>query len=141
MSEDLKQQVAALDGKMQVLVDLTKDVLKTSQSVSERTGRVEANQETMARKIDVVHKAIYEGNGQPAIMQRLTVLETTVSKLAKDMDTNVSTITKDIKSLVDNLDGVKNGKMLSRTQIIAGAIGMFVAALSGVGALLSAIIK
>lgn len=130
MPEELKQQVAELAGRVETLVEMTQTVHTTTIESGQRLKGLETNQRHTLRTVRGLNKAIYQGNGQPAIMQRLTVLENTLDRVVKD-----------VKAAIDDLESVKNGKMLSRTQIVAGAIGMFLAALSGVGAIIAAFIK
>jgi hypothetical protein len=137
MPEEIKQQVAVLDGKVDVLVNLTARVLKTTHRVSTRQSRLEINQEIMKTnqesflvEVATLNKAIYKGNGQPPLMQRVAILETTVFNLASD-----------VKLALESIDKIAHGKMLSRNQIIIGVLGIVSTALLSMGAILAQLFK
>lgn len=141
MPEELKQQVAVLDGKVDTLVDLVRGVHKTTRHTSERVKAVETGQKNIAEEVATLNKAIYLGNGQPPVMQRLTLLEVAVAGLTVNLKETATELTADLKTATAELEAVKTSKLLSRNQIIIGVLGMITTGLLALGGILAQLFR
>ncbi len=130
MPEDIKQQVAALDGKTDTLLELAQDVHRVMGDVGERVKGVETSQAQLVDGFNTLNKAIYLGNGVPPVMSRLVVLEKGLDELRRD----VLQFNHDIRRVFKAVSAIKNSKMLSRNQIIAGSVGIIFTAVVGMAA-------
>lgn len=80
--------------------------------------------------LDHLTQVVSTGNGQPSLLHRVTTLET-----------KQSTVVTDITELKTKLDTFTNAKMLTRSQIVVGVIGMITTAILALGAILAQLFK
>jgi ParB-like chromosome segregation protein Spo0J len=98
--------------------------------VSERLGGMEKDIEHIKTDIASLCKVVRDGNGQPSLMQRL-------GRLEGEVRNNIDEITE----VKQHANTIIAAKALSKSQVVAGLIGMIVTALLSTLALVATLTK
>lgn len=96
----------------------------------ERLGSLESDIAHMRADIQALCKVVRDGNGQPSMIQRLANLEVVVSNNKAD-----------IAEVKGHANSIIAAKALSKSQVIAGLIGIIVTALLSTLALVATLMK
>lgn len=86
--------------------------------------------ETVANAVAELNRLVRDGNGQPSMSHRLTVLEV-----------KGKTLGEDIVSLKNDFNSLVTAKVISRGQVIAGVVGMVFTAVMSLGAILAQLMR
>lgn len=110
------------------------DACQTRQSeyvaVVQRLSAIESDVTHIKNDIASLCKVVRDGNGQPSMAQRLANLETVVANHADD-----------IEEMKGHANTIIAAKALSKAQVVAGLIGMFVTALLSALALFATLLR
>lgn len=98
--------------------------------VVQRIAIMESKLERMSLDIASLCKVVRDGNGQPSLVQRLSILENAVQNQAKQID-----------EVSEYANSITASKMLTRTQLVVGISGMLLTALISFAALVATLIK
>jgi hypothetical protein len=99
-------------------------------TIVERMSTIEANVKDIREDIAALCRIVRDGNGQPSMIQRLANLEVIVS-----------TQQADIAKVEKHANAIVAAKALSKSQVVAGLIGMVVTALLSSLALAATLMK
>lgn len=119
----LAQQVS------EVREELRDNTVKTTELAKHIAG-IETSQHAMAMNYATMNQHLFLGNGQPSVMHRMTVIETSQSQLRKDVDEHE-----------EHINTVQTAKFLGRAQFWALLLGMVVSAVLALGAILSQMMR
>jgi len=98
--------------------------------VVQRIAIMEAKLERMSQDITSLCKVVRDGNGQPSLVQRLSILENAVQNHTKLID-----------EVSRHANSINASRMLTRTQLVVGISGMLITALISFAALVATLIK
>lgn len=98
--------------------------------VVQRISVMEAKLERMSQDIASLCKVVRDGNGQPSLVQRLSILESAVQNHTKLLD-----------EVSEHANSINASRMLTRTQLVVGISGMLITALISFAALVATLIK
>lgn len=96
----------------------------------QRLASIESDIEHIRRDIASLCKVVRDGNGQPSMIHRLTNLETIVTHNRED-----------IEEIRGHANSIIAAKALSKSQVIAGFMGMVITAILSSLALLATLLK
>jgi len=99
-------------------------------TIVQRMATIEANVKDIREDVGALCKIVRDGNGQPSMIQRLANLETIVA-----------TQQADITKVETHANAIIAAKALSKSQVVAGLIGMIVTALLSSLALVATLMK
>ena len=99
-------------------------------TIVERMATIEANVKDIREDVASLCKIVRDGNGQPSIIQRLSNLETVVAANKADID-----------KVEKHANAIIAAKALSKSQVVAGLIGMILTALLSSLALIATLMK
>jgi chromosome segregation ATPase len=125
----LSGKIEGVSGSIEELQTSTRDMSLKLHDILQHQTKISENQEQLGQQTRDLLKIVYVGNGQPPLMQRVMVLETTIRAAHHS-----------IAETQADLNKVKNSKMLTRMQIIGGVIGMIITALMSAGAIAAALL-
>lgn len=98
--------------------------------IAERLGSIESDIGHMRQDIASLCKLVRDGNGQPSLLQRLANLEVVVANNKAD-----------IEEVKGHANSIIAAKALSKSQVMAGLIGMVITALLSTLALIATLLK
>ena len=120
-----------------ILATVTESLSKTVEvrqneysSVVERLSSIESDITHMRNDIATLCKVVRDGNGQPSLLQRLSNVEIVVANNKAD-----------IAEVKTHASQIIAAKALSKSQVLAGLIGMIVTALLSAVALAATLLK
>lgn len=98
--------------------------------MAERLSSIEQDVKHIQSDIQALCKVVRDGNGQPSLLQRLANLEVVVSNNKGD-----------IEEVKGHANSIIAAKALSKSQVVAGLIGIIVTALLSTLALVATLLK
>jgi len=108
----------------------TTEHTRAAVAVGERLSGIERDVDHIKTDISGLCRVVRDGNGQPSMLQRLSDLEGTVKA-------NID----DIEEVKSHANTIIAAKALSRSQVVAGLIGIIVTALLSTLALVATLMK